>query len=332
MITDAIQQTNTWQQQLQELITDVAELAELLDIAPSAICPKADAAFGLRLPRAMLGKIEKGNVNDPILRQFLPAAREMVPTPGFGLDPLAESESNPVPGLVHKYRGRVLIMAAGHCAVNCRYCFRRHFSYEDNRLSGPNLQRVLQYIADDPSINEVILSGGDPLAVSNRQLTNWIEQLEAIEHLSRLRIHSRLPVVIPERIDSPLLALLASSRLQTVMVIHSNHPNELDTHLAQHMARLREVGVHLLNQTVLLKGVNDCADTLMRLSEDLFKMGVMPYYLHLLDPVQGAADFDVSEKRAKELHQTLMAGLPGYLVPRLVREIAHRPSKTWVNA
>ena len=330
MITDASGQTNSWQQQLQNLITDPRELAELLQIPLDALSPQAAEQFPLRLPRAMLSKIEAGNIHDPILRQFLPAPSELVPAPGYSLDPLAEQDANPVPGLIHKYQGRVLLTAAGHCAVNCRYCFRRHFNYSDNRLSGHYFQAVLDYINSDSSINEVIFSGGDPLVVSNRQVQEWITALEAISHINRIRIHSRVPVVIPERLDAQLAELLTQSRLQAVLVIHSNHPKELDADLTQALGRLRSGGVHLLNQSVLLKGVNDNADTLINLSNRLFEMGVLPYYLHLLDPVAGAANFFVDDKEALNLHKQLLAALPGYLVPKLVRELAHEPSKTWV--
>ncbi|WP_317930004.1 EF-P beta-lysylation protein EpmB [Halioxenophilus sp. WMMB6] len=331
IITDAPRQTNSWQQQLQELITDPAELARLLKLPPGSFSQAANEGFGLRLPRAMLSKIEPGNPDDPILRQFLPVARELDAVPGFHRDPLAEEEANPVPGLIHKYHGRVLMMAAGHCAVNCRYCFRRHFSYTENRLTGQNFRAILDYIASDHSITEVILSGGDPLTVSNRQLQEWLHGFEGIGHLQRLRIHTRLPVVIPERLDHDFVELLVSTRLQSVLVLHANHPRELDQPLAQALAGLKQANVTLLNQAVLLKGINDQAETLIELSEALFAMGVLPYYLHLLDRVAGAADFWVPDAEARLLHQALLTALPGYLVPKLVREIAHLSSKSWVN-
>ena len=331
IITDATGQTNTWQQQLQELITDLDELADIIQIPRAQLSDRAHTGFPLRLPRSMLAKIEKGNIDDPILRQFIPHATELTPTPGFVKDPLEEESFNPIPGLIHKYQGRVLIMATGQCAVNCRYCFRRHFSYDSNRLSNENFQKILDYIAADPTITEVIFSGGDPLAVSNRQLRVWLQQLAEIRHLTRVRIHSRLPVVIPERLDDSLLALLSEIQLQTILVIHCNHANEIDQTLCTHLAPFRAKGTHLLNQTVLLRGINDSTRTLMELSEALFSVGVLPYYLHLLDPVEGAGEFNVEQQEARELHGSLLARLPGYLVPKLVREIANKPCKTWVN-
>ncbi|BFM05876.1 EF-P beta-lysylation protein EpmB [Halioxenophilus aromaticivorans] len=332
IITDGLNQTNSsWQQQLNDLITQPAELAELLQLPYAAVSQAAGDQFELRLPRRMLDKIEPGNLDDPILRQFLPQAQELTSPPDYSSDPLDETSTNPVPGLIHKYHGRVLITATGQCAVNCRYCFRRHFNYQENRLRGPAWQGVLDYLAADDSINEVIFSGGDPLSVSNNQLARWFSDLTKIAHLKRLRIHSRLPVVIPSRIDQGLIHTLQQAGLQCVLVIHCNHPREVDGELRQGLSQLQRAGVQLFNQTVLLNGVNNCADTLVELSESLFDCGVHPYYLHLLDRVQGAAHFDVDEGQAQQLHQQMRARLPGFLVPKLVRETPGQPNKTWLH-
>lgn len=331
MITDALEQTNSWQYQLNNLITDLDELADLVRLPRAILSDEASRQFPLRLPRAVLAKIQPGDINDPILRQYLPQAQEMQPVQGYSKDPLAEQAANPLPGLIDKYHGRVLITAAGHCAVNCRYCFRRHFDYSNNRLNEAQFTTIVDYVESDATIKEVIFSGGDPLVVSNRQLQHWFDRLSGIEHLERIRLHSRVPVVIPERVDSGLLQCFSQAQQQVVLVIHSNHPREIDHQLAESLGKLKQAGVHLLNQSVLLKGVNDSADTQIELCNALFKAGVLPYYLHLLDSVVGAADFFVSLSQAKALHQAMLAALPGYLVPKLVKEIAEESSKTWVN-
>lgn len=333
IITDGLDQTNSsWQRQLNDLITQPQELAQLLQLPTEALCNQACDQFELRLPRRMLDKIEPGNIDDPILRQFLPQALELSSPPHYSSDPLNEANTNPVPGLIHKYYGRVLITATGQCAVNCRYCFRRHFNYQDNRLNGQAWQQVLAYVSADSTINEVIFSGGDPLAVSNGQLQRWLAALSLIPHVKRVRIHSRLPVVIPARLDRGLRDTLANSRLQVVLVLHSNHPRELDPELASGLAELSGIGVRLFNQAVLLRGVNDCVDTLAALCEGLFDMGVTPYYLHLLDPVKGAAHFEVAPAKAQQIHRQLQAQLPGFLVPKLVQEIPGEAGKSWLNA
>lgn len=320
----------TWQEQLTSSIRDPKELLRQLELDPELLLRGAQAAsedFALRVPMSYLRRITKGDPNDPLLKQILPLSEELLPTPGYQTDPLAEQDANPIPGLVHKYHGRVLLILSPNCAVNCRYCFRRHFPYQDNKPGREEWQQALDYIANDSSITEVIYSGGDPLAASDRQLQWLTEQIAQITHVQRLRIHSRLPIMIPERITDQCLRWLTDYPLLPSMVIHSNHPNELDHTVASALARLKQAGVTLLNQTVLLSGVNDRADTLQQLSEKLFQMGVLPYYLHQLDRVTGAAHFEVSDQRAKELITELMARLPGYLVPKLVREIPDKPNK-----
>jgi len=327
---DALPETPTWQQQLQNLIRDPAELIELLQL-PTKQLPRALAAsepFALRVPRSYVRRMAVGDENDPLLRQVLPLGNELLAAPGYSDDPLNELANNALPGLIHKYKGRVLLLVSTSCAINCRYCFRREFPYGENKPSRAHWQRVFAYIAADTSINEVIFSGGDPLTLADSQLAWLTEQVADIPHIKRLRIHTRLPVVLPDRIDDKCLSWLKSHHLQTVMVIHSNHANEIDSDVCAALTRLREAGITLLNQTVLLRGVNDSVAALQQLSETLFAAGVQPYYLHLLDRVNGAAHFEVDEAEARRLHQLLLAELPGFLMPRLVREIAGESSKT----
>lgn len=322
--------TARWQQALSDCITAPHELLDLLGLdhtlLPAALA--ADRAFRLRVPRDFVRRMQPGNPADPLLRQVLPLGEELVVAPGYSGDPLAERDHQRGPGLLQKYRGRVLVIAAGACAVNCRYCFRRHYPYEDNTPDTTRWEALLAELAADPTVEEVILSGGDPLLVSNRRLAWIVERLAAIPHLQRLRVHTRLPVVIPDRVDEQLPALLAGTRLRPVLVIHANHPQEIDDEVAAAMERLAAAGITLLNQAVLLRGVNDDADVLAGLSHRLFAARVLPYYLHLLDPVAGAAHFDVPEPEAMALVRDLAARLPGYLVPRLVREIPGQPGKT----
>jgi EF-P beta-lysylation protein EpmB len=326
---DLPRQTESWQQSLANVIRDPQQLFELLELDLSKLPPAIAAAqdFPLKVPRGFAAKMEKGNWHDPLLRQVLPLDQELDYQPGFTKDPLEETTSNPCPGLIHKYHGRVLLIVSGGCAINCRYCFRRHFPYQDNNPSRAQWQQSLQYIADDPSIKEVILSGGDPLVASDRQLAELVEQIADIPHVSRLRVHSRLPIVIPQRITDDCLAWLTGSRLQAVMVIHCNHPNELDSEVGTALEKMANAGVTLLNQSVLLGGINDNLAALIALSETLHRYRVLPYYLHLLDRVKGAAHFDTDENQAKQLISQMMTHLPGYLVPKLVREVSNQRSK-----
>lgn len=323
----------SWQEELSSCIRDPNELIQLLQLegSPLALAEAAWRQFPVRVPRPYLRRMRVGDPDDPLLKQVLPLAAETVQTPGFIADPLGEQAANPVRGLIHKYHGRVLLVVSPACAIHCRYCFRRHFPYDDNTPSRDQWQEALDYLRADTSITEVILSGGDPLAASDRQLSWLAERLADIPHLRRLRVHTRLPVVIPARITEDCVSWLADTRLHGSMVIHVNHPNELDGEVAGALATLRRRGVTLLNQTVLLKGVNDQAGILADLSEQLFECGVLPYYLHLLDRVEGAAHFEVSESDAVRLMEQLLAGLPGYLVPRLVREVAGKASKSPVR-
>ncbi|MGM0517439.1 MAG: EF-P beta-lysylation protein EpmB [Pseudomonadota bacterium] len=274
---------------------------------------------------------ELARVSDPVARQFHFDPREDHEVPGFSIDPVGDLDANAVPGVLHKYRGRALLVLTGACAVHCRYCFRRHFPYADQRLDDAALRRAIDYLAADPEITEVILSGGDPLVLSNRRLAAVIDALSRIPRLRRLRIHSRLPTVRPERIDAELCQMLADSGLSVVLVAHVNHADELSEASRAAFERLRAGGVTLLNQAVLLAGINDEENALATLSEALFAQGVLPYYLHQLDPVDGAAHFAVEEARGRGLVEGLRRRLPGYLVPRYVIEIAGEPSKTPVD-
>lgn len=318
----------TWQKILAQGFASVNELLEFLSLPPDLGSSAAEKQFKTRVPRGFAARMQKENPRDPLLLQLLASAKELDIVAGYVEDPLLETSANPLPGLIHKYQGRVLLTISSVCAVHCRYCFRRHFPYQDNNPGRNGWQAALDYIRQDSSINEVILSGGDPLLVTDIVLAELINQLESIPHVHTLRFHSRIPVVLPERINQELLAILAASRLRKVMVLHCNHAQEIDETVEQVCFRLREVGCHLLNQAVLLKEINDDAGVLGELSERLFSCGVLPYYLHVLDKIAGAAHFDLPEKEALRVHQQLQAILPGYLVPRLVREEAGKANKT----
>jgi len=326
--TGALRQTPPWQRSLAQAITDPKELLGLLGLAPQWFAAtEAARQFPLRVPRGFAARMHYGDPNDPLLRQVLPLAEESREVPGFSADPVGDSVAMVAPGVLRKYPGRVLLTATGACAVHCRYCFRRHFPYHEANPSADHWLDAIERIRADTSIREVILSGGDPLVLSDRRLAELTNALATIAHVVRLRIHSRLPVVLPERVDDGCLRWLESVRLPVVMVIHANHGNEIDSTVRVALDHLRNARVTLLNQAVLLKGVNDSVEALADLSEALITSGVTPYYLHALDRVQGAAHFDVSETRAAELLDQLRRRLPGYLVPRLVREIEGAPFK-----
>lgn len=326
------QRAPLWQHELRQAFSRPAELAAYLGLDPAL--PALDLHrlrnFPLRVPRGFAARMRKGDPHDPLLRQVWPASAEAIDTPGFVIDAVGDLNRARGGGIIHKYRGRVLLIATGACAVHCRYCFRRHFPYSEQLAAREHWQAALDEIAGDASIQEVILSGGDPLSLSDDKLAELVEALDAIPHLKRLRLHTRQPVVLPERIDERLLAWLDRTRLQTVFVLHANHANELDDSVRAALQPLRQRGIALLNQAVLLRGVNDHADALEALSERLFEIGVLPYYLHLLDRVQNSAHFEVDERSASELMRMLSSRLPGFLVPRLVREIAGQPAKTWI--
>jgi EF-P beta-lysylation protein EpmB len=319
-----------WQKKLAQGFSSAVELLEFLHLPASLADGLAEKQFKTRVPRSFAARMQPGNRYDPLLLQVLPVGEELELNDGFIVDPLVEAAVIPLSGLLHKYHGRVLLTVAGACAVNCRYCFRRHFPYQDNNPGRVGWQQAIDYIANDSCIHEVILSGGDPLLAKDNVLAELFSQLAAIKHLHTLRIHTRIPVVLPERVDESFINLLAGNRLSKVVVLHSNHPQELDSQVANACASLRQAGCHLLNQSVLLAGVNDSAQILAELSERLFACGVMPYYLHLLDKVQGAAHFDVPLDDAVVIFRQLQGLLPGYLVPRLAREDAGKKSKTLI--
>jgi EF-P beta-lysylation protein EpmB len=332
MITRSLQrqQPAHWQTLLGQCITDVETLWQMLDL-PLSLLPQARSAarqFRLRVPAGFVHRMGKGDPNDPLLRQILPLGEELVETPDYSTDPLEEMDAMPVPGLLHKYPGRVLLTLTGACAVNCRYCFRRHYPYSDANPAREHWPATLEYLAQREQINEVILSGGDPLTLTDARLASMTKDLASIPHIATLRLHSRVPVVLPERIDSSLLDWMSASRLRIALVIHCNHANEIDTSVTHALKQLKSADVTLLNQSVLLKGINDDAESLCELGHRLFEAGVLPYYLHQLDAVQGAAHFAVSDTRAHQLMDKIRSLLPGYLVPRLVRESPGESAKT----
>ena len=322
-----------WQQLLADAVTDPAELCSLLDLDPALVLPAIAAAkdFALRVPRSYVARMRRGDPNDPLLLQVLPLAAELVQAEGFVTDPVGDMDRRAAPGLLHKYHGRALLVATGACAIHCRYCFRRHFPYGEESALQQGWRPAVERLRADDSINEVILSGGDPWSLSDRRLKQLTDELQTLPHIRRLRVHTRYPVVLPERIDSGLLDWLSGVRLQKIVVMHANHAHEIDASVRGACRQLAAAGVTLLNQSVLLKGVNDNVAALAALSEALFETQVLPYYLHVLDKVRGAAHFDLTEARAVQLHQELTARLPGYLVPKLVREVAGAAAKTAVG-
>ncbi len=311
------------------IITDLGALQAQLQLDPASATPAASLLrqFPVRVPAAYLRKITRGDPSDPLLRQVMPSAAEQQQHAGFVQDPLGETQARPTPQLLHKYHGRALLITTSACAIHCRYCFRRHFPYTPASRLQQNWRQALDYLHNEPSIHELILSGGDPLTLSNRRLRTLLQALDGIKHLRRLRIHSRIPAVLPARIDAELNALLQNSRLQTVLVTHVNHARELDAEVGEASGRLRAGGTVLLNQSVLLRGVNDSAQSLVELSEALFAYSILPYYLHMPDAVAGTAHFHVGKHRARHLMKEVRTVLPGYLVPRLVREQAGAPYK-----
>ncbi|RKF14508.1 EF-P beta-lysylation protein EpmB [Alginatibacterium sediminis] len=319
----------SWQKELANSITDPAELLKELEIDPAQFGEDFEAKrlFGVRVPRHFVSLMEKGNPQDPLLLQVMPLRQEFNSVAGYSTDPLAEQNSA-LPGLLHKYKSRVLFIFKAGCAVNCRYCFRRHFPYPENSPNKEGWQDAIDYVARDENINEVILSGGDPLMANNQQLQWLLGRLAQIKHLRRLRIHTRLPVVMPSRIDNELCEILKQHPQQVILVTHINHPNEISSDLARASYKLKSSRVTLLNQGVLLAGVNDDAQILCALSEALFAAEILPYYLFLLDKVEGAAHFDVSQEKAQQLLQAMLEQLPGFLIPKLTREEAGKTSKT----
>ena len=318
-----------WQQVASRAVTDVHTLAHLLNLDADALAGITEQnAFTLKVPHTFIARMQRGNPDDPLLRQVLNRQEEQDNVDGYVLDPLNEHSGSPCPGIIHKYPGRVLLTAATSCPVNCRYCFRRHFPYDDNRLTPSTWHKALDYIRSNADIKEVILSGGEPLMLKDALLDRLINEIEAIAHVELIRIHTRFPVAVPQRLTNALVKCLSHTRVPVTIVLHANHPNEIDDTVVQSLRPLRNSAVTLLNQSVILKGVNDASDTLCTLSRKLFAAGVLPYYLHVLDKVVGTSHFAISDSQAKRLHQQMIDHLPGYLVPQLVREVPGFPAKT----
>jgi EF-P beta-lysylation protein EpmB len=317
-----------WRRSYRDAITDPRELLSVLRL--DHLLDQVDlhpAAFGLRVPRGYVARMRIGDAADPLLRQVLPLDLETRTVAGFGLDAVGDLHSRTAPGVLHKYRGRTLLIATGSCAIHCRYCFRRHFPYAEELAATESWRAAAAYLQSAPEVDEVILSGGDPLSLSTRKLAELEQALRPLPQIRRVRIHSRLPVVLPERVDAELLDWIGTAPWPVVVVIHANHANELDAGVAAALSALRDAGARLLNQSVLLRGVNDDPDALCALSERLFDCAVQPYYLHQLDRVAGTAHFEVPDELALSLVEQVRARLPGYLVPTLVREVAGEPSK-----
>ena len=320
--------SNTWQQALAEAFTDLDSLCHYLQLDPKKLqVLKEYQQFPLKVPRDFANLMTVGDPNDPLLRQVLPLSQELIEQPGFSADPVGDLKALATEGVVHKYQGRLLLISTGACAIHCRYCFRRNFPYGEQQLASSKIQQAIDYIQSRPEITEVILSGGDPLLLNDEKLANLVKALNKIPQLQRIRIHSRIPVVLPSRITPDLLTVFSESRCSIIVVLHSNHPNELSAQVETACQNLKANRVNLLNQSVLLKGINDNAEILHQLSERLFALGVLPYYLHQLDKAKGTAHFEVDDNDALELLEALKQTLPGYLVPKLVREQSGAPYK-----
>lgn len=315
-----------WQAILRQNFTQWEALADFLELKDKQRSQILHVKhFPLNLPKRLADKMAKGTLEDPLLKQFLPTLEEKRDRLGFVPDAVGDKQAQRSCKLLHKYHGRALIVCTSACAMHCRYCFRQHYDYDTE--SPGNFSQELEIIRSDESLREVLLSGGDPLSLSNRVLGKLMRDLAAIPHVQRIRFHTRFPIGIPERIDEGLLELFQDLPQALWFVIHSNHPRELDDEVLARLSRLKRLGVTLLNQSVLLKGINDDLATLRALCERLVDHGILPYYLHQLDRAQGTAHFEVAEAKGCELIQQLSAQLPGYAVPRYVKEIAGEPGK-----
>ena len=329
-----VQSPHDWQSQLRDVITSRRELLDILELSENDVGLSSDACkdFALKVPRSFVQRMQPRDPRDPLLLQVLSSAQEMIDPPGYSRDPVGERAGViPQRGIIHKYHGRALLIVSGGCAVNCRYCFRRHFPYSDNQNSRQQWLEALEYIRLDHSIEEIILSGGDPLVITDEHLRQLVAEIASIPHVKRLRIHSRLPIMIPERVTPRLLDAITHPRLQTIVVTHCNHAKEIDHAVTAALKTLCEHNIMTLNQAVLLKDINDSVEAQVALSRALFATGTLPYYLHLLDKVQGAAHFDVPESKAHQVMEEVAASLPGYMVPKLVREIAGANAKVIVK-
>lgn len=318
----------SWQKILSQGFASAQELLSFLELPLTLAHTEAEQLFKTRVPRGFAMRMRAQDAQDPLLLQVLASALELEHNPDFHADPLQEKKANPLPGLLHKYHGRVLLTLSTTCAINCRYCFRRTFSYEENNPGRRGWENAIAYIRKDSTIKEVILSGGDPLLVSDRVLTEVLQAIESIAHVEIVRFHTRIPIVLPERLTEAFLNLLKGTRLKKVIVLHCNHPNEINEAVKEACYLLKMANCHLLNQSVLLKQINDCPKILAALSYQLFDCGVLPYYLHVLDKVSGTAHFDIPLSQSQSIYRSLQAQVPGYLLPKLAQEQAHKPSKT----
>lgn len=321
--------TPGWQQLWRDAIQDPRELLEWLGLRElqTVLAPAEHLTLPFRVPRGFAARMRYGDAKDPLLLQVLPLLAELQETPGFASDAVGDGQSRSATGVLHKYAGRALLIATGSCAIHCRYCFRQHFPYAEETAAANRWRDAIAHLRSDPTITELLLSGGDPFSLSTPKLLELSSELPTMPHIRRLRIHTRLPIVLPERVDAELVNWLAGLKIPCVIVVHANHGNEIDASVAEACKRLRDSGATLLNQSVLLKGVNDSVEALAALSESLLDCGVVPYYLHQLDRVIGTAHFEVPDVEALRLMEALRARLPGYLVPRFVREIAGAPYK-----
>ncbi len=328
-----ISTSQTWQQELGKAFTKLETLLTYLelDINDLSDFERANQSFPLLVTKSFASRIKKNDPTDPLLRQVLPIPSELNLNSLYTKDPVGDDNATVLPGLIHKYHGRVLMIVTGACAIHCRYCFRRSFPYTDNSAHPSQLQQTVEYLQQNKEIDEVILSGGDPLTLNDQRISKIINAIESINHIKRLRIHSRLPIVLPSRVTDSLLQSLSSSKLKLVMVLHINHPNEISDSVKEVISALKNNSITLLNQSVLLKGVNDDVNTLVDLSHQLFNNNIQPYYLHLLDKVEGAMHFDISREDARTLYKKVQQKLPGYLVPKLVSEIPGEGSKTLIS-
>lgn len=326
-------QTQSWQEQMMNSVKSASELLNMLDIDSMQVdlSEKAARGFPVLAPHSFISRMRAGDANDPILRQVLNSKNEEIIQPGYSADPLEETKYNPVKGLIRKYHNRALLIATGKCAVNCRYCFRREFPYQENNPSRDDWQTAFEYLKKHAEIEEVILSGGDPLAIPDRHLQWLVHSLSEIQTIKRLRIHTRFVVVIPDRITDDLIRTLDETRLQITVVVHSNHANEFNDSLVTAIERLKKCVDFVLNQSVLLRGINDNLDTQVDLQNACVDAGILPYYLHFLDPVRGASHFEVSRHEALSLYREMQSRLSGYMLPKLVVEAPGALSKQFLQ-
>jgi EF-P beta-lysylation protein EpmB len=325
---------DNWQKEVASSFKTVNSLLSYLNIDPSSLPYEinVDAPFSTRITPFFANLIQSNQPFDPILLQVLPRLEETIIKQDYSNDPLNEESYSVLPGLIHKYSNRVLLVAHQSCAIHCRYCFRQHFPYSEQRLNKEALDKNIEYIKKDSNITEVILSGGDPLNLSDEKLKLLLSKLDDIPQLTTIRIHTRTPVVSPSRLTSALNSYISTLSKQVVFVFHINHSQEISVEFEEKLQALKMTGSTIFNQSVLLKDINNSADTLITLSEKLFEIGILPYYLHQLDPVNGTHHFKVSDKEAREIWHEMQTKLSGYLLPRLVQEIPNKPSKTWINS